>query len=157
MSVMLKKLLEAVPAGSDITIMNAMYNYSKKDENTGKWMDDYISLVYKDNATNTKKHMIIPQPKYTFYKLKDGIDASYNRLFIEADKVEPISVPFSKLPREIAKATGNEAFYNDVINSGDKSALYKLHLDPRLFCSDRDVADHYRFEFGKAYTNNIIK
>ena len=157
MSVMLKKLLEVVPAGSDITIMNAMYNYSKKDENTGKWMDDYISLVYKDNSTNTKKHIIIQQPKYTFYKLKDGIDASYNRLFVELDKVVSISVPFSKLSKEIATATGNEAFYNDIMNSGDKSALYKLHLDPRLFCSDRDVADHYRFEFGKLYTNNIIK
>ena len=63
-------MLEQYKDGSDITIMNCYYQYGLKNEQTGKREDDYLVVVYKDNATGQKKHEIIPQPDYTFFTLK---------------------------------------------------------------------------------------
>ena len=42
-------LLPQYKDGEDLTIMNCYYQYGKKDPDTGKRLDDYICLVYKDN------------------------------------------------------------------------------------------------------------
>ena len=66
-------IIKKYPLGSDITIMNASYHKSVKDELTQKWNKDYINIVYKDNKTGKKDHQIIYEPDYIYYKLKDGV------------------------------------------------------------------------------------
>ena len=38
-------IIKKYPQGSNITIMNASYHKSKKDEETGNWSKDYINIV----------------------------------------------------------------------------------------------------------------
>lgn len=154
---MLEKLLKIRPAGSDITIMNTMYQNRTYNEETGNYEDDFMVIVYKDNETGKKDHIIISNPKYKFYKLKDGVRCDYARLFIEKDKVEEVEVPYTKLEKTIAQILGKEALYNDAKELKDNATIRKLHADPRIMNSDQNIEDHYRFEFSKFYKNNICR
>lgn len=169
---MLEQLKQIYPPGSDITIMNCMYQYSKKNED-GKYLDDFIIITYKDNTTGEKDHIIIPKPKYNFYILKEEYYnevysqnynksgdlevVSHNLMFIDRDKVDEVEVRYRNIEKEIAKRLDREAEYNDAVQAGDKEAIRKLHSDPRVFNSDQSIEDHYRLEFGKLYSNKITK
>ena len=52
-------IIKKYPLGSDITIMNASYHKSVKDELTQKWNKDYINIVYKDNKTGKMLRVLI--------------------------------------------------------------------------------------------------
>lgn len=149
-------MLDYYPNGSNLTIMNTFYQYAVKDSN-GNRIDDFLALIYKDNNTGEKKYEIIKKPEYTFYKTKNNIILDYNHLFIEKDKVEPVTTQFNKLEKTIAEITGNTEFYNQNIQNKNKSENKKLHSIPEIFRSDLNIEDYYRFEFGKKYTNNIEK
>ena len=154
---MLDELESQYPIGSDITIMNTYYSYPKFEDGK-KVMDDFLYIIYKDNTTKKKHYKIIMKPKYTFYVLKDEADrTSYNRLFIEKEKVIPVTVPFNDLEKEIAKRTGNEEFYKQNILNRNKRGNKQLHFLPDIFFSDVDIEDHYRFKFANSYTNEIKK
>lgn len=154
---MLEKLLKQYPSGSDITIMNTMYVKRMQNQETGNYEPDFMVIVYKDNSTGKKDHIVIQNPKYKFYKLKDNVKADYPRLFIEKDKVEEIEVPYTQLEKKIAVALDMEAKYNDLKETNDYDGIRKLHVDPRVMNSDQDIEDHYRFEFSKFYKNSICK
>ncbi len=154
---MLEKLLKRCPAGSDITIMNSMYQNRVFNPDTGNYQDDFMVIVYKNNETGQKDHIIIDKPKYKFYKLKEGVRCDYARLFIEKEKVEEIEVPYTQLEKTIAKLLNREAEYNDAKEMKDNSAIRKFHADPRIMNSDQSIEDHYRFEFSKFYKNNICR
>ena len=55
-------IIKGYPEGSDITILNATYKYPKKDEESGKWDDGSIDIVYRDNLTGEKKLEHIKNP-----------------------------------------------------------------------------------------------
>lgn len=155
---MIPELESIYPEGSDLTIMNTYYNFPVYQEGKGKLCDDFICLVYKNNETGKKEHKIIMKPDYTYYKLKDPKDhVDYSRLFIERDKVEPVTVPFGELEKSIALQTDNEDFYKTNIRNRDKANNRKLHTEPDIFFSDTNIEDHYRFKFANTYTNNINK
>lgn len=153
---MIEELLEKVPAGSDIAIMNCMYNWGVKDEEAGVYTPDNICIVYKDNTTGKKDHIFIYYPTYKFYLLKEGIDANYNRLFIEEDKLIEYEVKYKNLDMEVAKALGKKDEFK-AIDPKDKNARRQFHKDPRIFNSDQSVEDAYRFEFSKYYKNNVTR
>ena len=150
-------MIDKYQDGADITVMNAFYQYPRKDENTGKKIDDFIAVVYKNNKTGKKGHQIIKNPEYTFYKADDNIIFDHNLLFIEKEKVKPISVKYTNLEKEIAKLTGNLDFYNDNIREGNRRENQKLHTIASIFSSDIPIEDYYRAKFAKHYTNNITK
>lgn len=154
---MLEKLFKKVPIGSDITIMNTMYRGRQMNEETGKWESDFVAIVYKDNETGKKDHIIIKNPTYKFYKLKPGVKANYSRLFIEKEKVDEVEVEYTKLEKTIAELLGREAEYNDAKEMKDRATIKKLHADPNIMNSDQHIEDHYRFEFNKYYKNSIGK
>ena len=154
---LLPELETQYPEGSDITIMNTYYSYPMFQDGK-KIADDYMFLIYKDNNTDQKKYKIIPKPSYTFYKLKDGIPASaYMQLFIERDKVEPVTVPYTKLEYKLAEINGLEDVYKQNIINRNKAANKLFHIYPNIFASDINIEDHYRFKFAQTYTNNIKK
>ena len=47
-------LLTEYPQGSNLTIMNTIYHYPVKNEQTGKYKKDYMTIVYKDNDTGKR-------------------------------------------------------------------------------------------------------
>ena len=153
---MIPELLNEYPEGSDLTIMNTFYQYPVFEDGK-KICDDFVALVYKNNKTGEKQFKIISQPEYTYYKAKEGIDLEYNRLFIERDKVEPVTIKFKELEKSIAEQTGNIEFYKQNLMNRNKSENRKLHTDPSIFFSDTNIEDHYRFKFAQIYTNNIEK
>ena len=93
---------EGYPEGSDITILNTYYSYPKYEDGH-KVEDDHMILVYRDNNTNENRYKIIDKPNYTFYQLKEGEKIpNYNQLFVEKEKVEPVTVPYIKLEAAIS-------------------------------------------------------
>lgn len=153
---MIPELLPEYPEGSDITIMNTNYQFPVYQDGK-KVSDDMMFLIYKDNNTGKKGYKIIKQPTYTYYKAKPNINLDYNKLFIERDKVDPITVKFNDLEKSIAEETENEDFYRINIASRNKQENRKLHTVHSVFFSDMNIEDHYRFKFAQTYQNNIEK
>lgn len=146
-------MLDRYKPGTDLTIMNAFYQYALKDAD-GNRVKDYIAIVYKNNETGRKCHEIISEPEFTFYKMKDEAP-NYNQLFIEQDKVEPVTCKYSHLKKKMAEVTGNIDFYNENIQNGNSKENDKLFTVPSLFAADVNIEDYYRKEFGKRFLNNI--
>ena len=154
---LMPELENVYPEGSDITIFNTFYSYPKYEEGR-KIHDDFMVLVYKDNKTGKKHHKLIWKPDYTYYRIKDNEQVpNYNMLFISRDKVEPVTVPFTKLEESIAHSTGKEDFYKRNLEMRMKANNKRLHLEPNIFFSDVNIENHYRFKFANTYTNNIGK
>jgi len=149
-------LLKNYIEGSDLTLLNTYYLYPQKNEETGKWSKDSITLIYKDNVTGQKHHETIHEPDYEFYMAKPEEMIDHNMLFIEKEKVQKISSPYSKLEKTIAEVTDNLPFYYDNIKNGNRRANQRLHDDTRIFGSDSNIEEHYRFRFDNEYTNSII-
>lgn len=153
---MLTELESRYPIGSNLTIMNTYYNYPMFDEGK-KVLDDFLVIVYKNNDTGKSEYKIIPRPEYTYYKIKPGYEADYSRLFIEKDKVDPVTVKFTDIEKSIAEQTGNVEFYKQNLANRNKSENRKLHTNPDIFFSDVNIEDHYRFKFANSYSNEICK
>ena len=156
---LLPELENEWPEGSDITIMNTYYSYPIFEDGH-KIADDHMFIVYKDNNTGKKRYKIISKPNYTFYKLKDGVlEENYCQLFVEREKVEPITVPYSKLEFNLASIQGEDAvnLYKQNIMNRNKQGNQIFHMYPNIFFSDVNIEDHYRFKFAQTYTNDIKK
>ena len=151
---MIPELEHEYPMGSDITIMNTYYQYPVYQDGK-KLSDDFLVLVYKNNSTGNLHHKILFKPTYTYYKCKEGIEPDYNLLFIEKDKVEEVNVPFTDLEKSIAEETDEMEFFKSNLANHDRRANAKLHTNPRIFFSDVNIEDHYRFKFAQMYTNDI--
>ena len=89
--------LEGYPEGSDITILDCYYMRPMKDDVTGKWMKDFVVIIFIDNKTGLKQHRIIYEPDYTFYQIKDEYVQPYNQFTISKDRVVPITVPYTPI------------------------------------------------------------
>lgn len=152
----LPELEKEYPEGSDLTIYNTYYNYPVYSDGK-KVSDDFIILVFKDNKTEEKKFKIIKKPNYTYYIAKNRGEFDYSRLFVERDKVELVTIPFTELEKSIAEKTDNIDFYKTNLMNKSKGENRKLHTDPDIFFSDANIEDHYRFRFAMTYTNNISK
>ena len=149
-------MLRKYPQGSDLTIMNTMYIYPKRDDQTGKWDKGSMTIVYKDNLTGQKHTECIDNPDYEFYFLKEGLSLDYNELFIEKEKVDKVTVPYNDILKEIAERTDNMAYYRENIKLGNRGANKRLHTHPKVFLSDNNIEDHYRFRFDNLYQNKQI-
>lgn len=149
-------LIEGYQKGSDITILNTIYNKPKKIDDK-KWDKGYITIIFRDNITKQKHHCIIENPDYEFYFLKDGETVDTHELFLEKDKLKKISTPFVDLEKTIAELTDNTNFYYDNIKSGNRSANKQLHTHAKVFNSDMNIEDHYRLRFSEEYKNDTFQ
>lgn len=146
-------MIKNYPRGSNLTILNTFYLRSEKDEN-GKWGNDKLNIIFRDNATGLKHHEEIENPTYDFFMAKDDVYIDHNQLFIEKDKLEKITVPYNSLKKEIASTTGNLEFFYDNLRNGNGYANNKLFSHPRIFMADQDIEDRTRFNFSNYYQNN---
>ena len=96
-------LLKNYPEGSDVTILNNFYCYPKKNEETGKWDNGSMTLIYKDNITGKKYNECIDNPDYEYYVSDKPL--GYHPLFKHRDEVRKVTTPFTKLEKSIAEET----------------------------------------------------
>ena len=140
--------------GSDITIIDARYHYGRKQDD-GKYKDDIMTIVFKDNKTGRKGMRDIHKPEMTYYVVDDPYLTDYAQFFIDSDKVHPVTTKFSNLDKSVAEQTGRlDEFYNN-IKCGNRSANRIIHTDPKIMSSDMNINNYYRKEFAKKYKNNI--
>ena len=148
-------LIKGYPEGSDLSILNAYYQYASKNPDTGKYEKDYMVISYKDNITQQKKHEIIYEPTYLFYQANEDVSLMYNNLYIDKDKVHPIECKYSELEKTIAELTGNLDFFYENIRAGNRRGNRALHKIPSIFNSDSNIEDHYRYRFAIDYKNEV--
>ena len=145
------------PKGSDITIINTSYVSRSKNED-GQYEKDYISILFKDNKTGVKRMYTISEPLYTFYTYKNPDDCcGYNLFFIEKEKVIPCTCKYADILKAIAEVTGRIDEFMENANSGQYSENKKFHADPRVFMSDINIENYYRFLFNLLYKNEVFK
>lgn len=144
------------PDGADITLLNTFYIRPQKQEN-GKYGDDSLTVIFRDNKTGEKKHHTFYKPKYTFYMPKAEFEKDYNPFFEDKENCVPIVVPYKDLELEIANITGRKSEFYDNCRNGNRFMNKLLHYDTRLLNSDMNIEDYYRYLFSKRYTNNIFK
>lgn len=150
-------MISGYEKGSDLSLLNVVYQYPRKNEETGKYSKDFIDIVYKDNITGKKNHETIYEPDYEFYKINDDIIVDHNLFFIEKENAQKVITPYNKLEKTIAEITNNEDFYYNCIQAGNRGGLKELHTIPNIMSSDMHIEDHYRYRFSKLYTNEVIQ
>lgn len=152
-------IIPGYPIGSDLTIINTAYIGRTKNDETGEWQKDYISILYRDNSTGVKKVHIIYEPLYTFFVIDERKKnvPNYNLFFIEREYVKPITCKYTDILKCIAEITGNLAWYNENVSNGNSAENKKLHTLPNIFMSDMNIENYYRFLFSLSYANNVFK
>lgn len=138
--------------GADITLVNTLFWRAPKTED-GK-INDYLTIVYKDNANGQKFAEEIINPDYRYYIVDKEHRTTYPRLFIEDEYVHPVVVPYRNLEKDIAKRVGLDKYFYDNISSGNPSENKKIHQHPDIFNSDMNIEDHYMLRFSQLYKND---
>ena len=141
--------------GSDLTVMNVIYRRPMKDEDTGRWSDDYAIIIYKDNNTGKKYSHTIYNPTYTWYLLKPEYQISKNEHFMDINKLTPITCPYTQIARSIAEHTGNMDLFKENIRSGNPYLNKLFFTHPRSFGADVPIKNYIRTEFAATYKNSI--
>lgn len=143
--------------GDNITIMNTLF--WRGMNNDGDYTD-FLDVIYKDCDTGLKYVQEMVNPDYEYYIAHEDSRVDYNRLFIEEDKVDTITVPYRDLEKDIATRVGLKNYFYENIRNGNRSENRKLHLHHDVFNSDMNIEDHYMFRFSRMYRNeacNISK
>ena len=149
-------MIDQFKPGSDLTIMNTYFQWGRGQDDEGhKIIDDLLCIVYKNNETGKKYHEIIKNPSITFYVANDDVVVNHNCLYIEKDKVHPVTAPYANLNKKLAEVEDKIDFYNECREAHDKASLYQLQKDPRVFSSDMNIEDYYRSLFARKFQNNI--
>lgn len=148
-------LIKRYPEGSDLAILDVVYQKPRRDPETDKFMKGYVVILYKDNITGKKHHEIIYDPKYTFYMANDDVQVDHNMFYIEREKVHPVECKYTDLQKTIAELTNNQEFFYENKKTGNYKANAQLHTIPTIFSSDTRIQDHYRALFDRQYTNDV--
>lgn len=146
------------PLGYNISILNTIYHYPRKDEN-GNWCNPSIDLIIKDNETGDKFLETIVNPKYEYYILKEGVAVPYYNLqFAPIEDCKCVIVPFKELLKDIAIRIGKEQEFWECIRNHNKYAIKKMcNYHPAILMSDMDIEDNIRFQFSHTYANSYVK
>lgn len=146
-------MIRGYDRGANITLLNVIYHKPKKNEETGKYDDGSLDIIYKDMNTKEKKLQHIDNPDYTYYIAKDEYAPDYNKLFIEKDKVYPVTCKYKDIKKDIAERTNNLDWFYDNLRNGNARENEKLFTIPKIFGADMHIEDYYRFLFDDMYEN----
>lgn len=136
--------------GDPITIMNTI---STKLINTEGKFSELLTLIYKDNNTGLKHKTEIIDPLYSFYVANEDKRVRYNRLYVPQVDVTEHTCKHKEVDRECCKVLGMKNWFSDMVQSGNRREIKKIHTHPDLFMSDINLEDYYRFWFGQEYQN----
>ena len=148
-------IIEGYPIGSDITFIDSIYKRPEKQEN-GKYSKDVLTIIFRDNITGEKKYHDIIEPEYTFYIADDEELIEHNLLFIEKEKVIEKKCKYREREKVLCEITNNKQYYLNCLNNGSYRDISRIHTHKKLFMTDQEINDHYRFIFSTQYTNNTF-
>lgn len=149
---MTKNLISGYKKGSNLTILDAVYHRSEKDEETGKWSKDSMTLIYIDNETTEKKSYTFYEPEYEYYIREE--DPGYHMFFESKNNLTPVKVKYKDLKYDISKRLGySTGEYRTFI---DRTESEKLLSNNRIFGADIAINNYYRMKFAREYQNPII-
>lgn len=145
-------MIPGYPKGSDITLLEIIYTRPQRMED-GKYTDDILTIIFRDNLVKKKFHHDIIKPTYKFYMLKPHISLDYNAMYINKEFLDEYECRYTELDKTIAELTDNLDIFYDNIRNGNRAANSILHTNNRLFGTDEDLEDHYRRRFAEEYLN----
>ena len=150
------KLFPEYKPGSNITLLNTIYHAPYRSNN--EWISGAITLIAKDVITGQKIVMTSEDPKYEFYicpeEHLDELGTEWVEVFPK-DKLKLCECPYSKVNYYCADLLGVKTKYLEIKaapNSGDQVAKL-IHGNNRLFRSNMNISDFYRYKFGQTYLN----
>lgn len=143
------------PKGYDLTLVNTIYHKPQKINDT--WRNPCLTMIAKDNHTGEKVKCEIVNPEYIFYIAKDDVEVPYHLEYIERNKVNPVRCSYGNILKVIADLTDNKEFFNTNRRDGNYKANNMLHASNKVFFSDMNIEDHYRFWFSKIFKNEVKK
>ena len=149
-------LIKGYAKNSDITLMNTLYLYPRKDE-TGKYDKGTLIVIYKDNVTGEKHKEEIEDPDYLCYRCIDPT-IDYHPLVTSKEFTEEYLFKYKDLDKEVAKLTNQMDAYRNNIENGNRKANKLLHVSPgaNMLMSDMHIEENFRYRFSKEYKNDII-
>lgn len=150
-------MIDGYRDGANISIMNTFYQRPRRDEKTGKYGDDVLTIVYRDNETNETKHQDIINPIYTFYIANTNYVTDEPELFAYIDDLEKIEVPYKELEKTIAELTNHTDFYYNNLKNRQANANQELHTLKEIYNSDMHIEEHYRIMFDRKYKNPSVR
>ena len=150
------RLFPEYKPGSNITILNTIYHAPYRYNN--EWISGAITLIAKDANTGRKLVTTIEDPKYEFYicpeEHLDELGTEWVEVFPK-DKLKLCECPYSKLNYYCADLLEVKAQYSVIKQAPNASQeIAKLiHGSNRLFRSNMNISDFYRYKFGQTYLN----
>lgn len=140
----------------DVMLLNMVYSYGSKDTDFA----DSLEIIYRDLQTNEKKLKVIKKPEIEIYFTKPEYrDYDYSKAYIEIDKTDKHLCPVKNVPWYIAKQAGEQyvTALKEMVASGDRRGINKMHKYPYVFGSDMDAESFYRVHWLLEYDNDKPK
>lgn len=148
------KLIPKYPLGSDLVVIDTVYRYGRRDEETGSYSKDFMTILYKDNITKQKGITFIEEPEYFYYVLKDEVETpSYRKFFETKDHLKQVICKYNSLTKSIAQSIGELDYYNKQIKIDRRATNAYFQQNTRVFESDIPITDFYRMRFAEQYKN----
>lgn len=115
-----------------------------------------IEKTIDDNG-NVEKHAVFDdEPTITFYKLNDDEERlKYPKMFIERDRLTPVTCKYNDLFKTLAKETKRIKEYKRWIEERKRGNMRKLHNCYDIFLSDVHLADYKMEEWRRANEHNV--
>lgn len=142
-------MFKAFQRKNEILLTNVLYHRAQKNENTGKWGNDSVSIIYRDMIDGKMKTERVESPTMKVYISKEEFTPSYKLSFIDRDKVDEYDVSYKNVTKDIADILGPKyvEYYFDKIKLGQYSETKNIHKAKRVFNSDMDIQDYVRFRY----------
>ena len=141
-------MIDGYEKGSNLTIIDTIYGQYDKN--------DVITIIYRDNDTGIKHHQDVVNPKYTYFIANDDEILEHHELFIERERVKPVTCKYTDILKSIAQQTGNTEYFYENIKNKNFSANKRLLTLNEVFLADMDINDYYRFLFSQNYQNELF-
>ena len=132
-------------------LFNTIYQVDRESK---RWSDE-IFLIFKNIDTGEKIFKKIKSPKIEVYIADEGsIDERYNHTCTDISHTKRYDVTFMSKEKEIADILGGDALaeYNKCKMRGEyREAREVIAKHPRVFSSDKNIEDFYRFKCVEQY------
>ena len=150
------ELIKGYEEGSNISLLNVIYNYPKKLESGKYEKTDNASFIFYDFEKDEVRLEEIENVPYEFCVTKEGINPTHTQFFMSRDDVKEVCCPYRQLNKKVAELTDQMDTFRENIQNGNARANSKLHYDPRVLSSDVHIEDKLKSMFDRRYVNDLV-
>lgn len=152
----LLKFLNPNVDSRDLMLLDIMYHPPRKENDR----TDCLDIIYKTISDGEKHLKSIENPTIDIYFVKDEFrNYTWNKNFMELDKLEKHTCEYKKLPWYIAEQAGEQyvAELRRLVESGRFKDIQKIQTYPYVFGSDIPIDVFYRTQWMLEYENEKMK